>query len=278
MVDGRQNNNLGIIIQARMKSERLPGKVLRKLHILNGPTILEQICIEVSKLNGVIIVATSIDSSNDLIESFCKDNNIICFRGSEEDVLSRYVTIQKKFNFEQIIRLTADNPFIDSNIIEEVLSVHKSGNFDYSISKGLPLGMNIEIVNGNSLIDSQEYVEFESDREHVTPVLKRSVKYRKGEMKYDLNLDNIRVTIDTNQDYLVAVLLSEISLKYNINGLNLIQLGVDKFPWLFDVNRSIIQKNSKLSVKEEVNDAINLLLKFDYKQSALFLERINDGK
>src|SRR5690606_8594696 len=257
-------NKLGIIIQARMKSERLPGKVLRKLQIDEGDTILGQIINSAAKLNGVIVVATSTDESNFPILDFCNSKNILCFKGDEENVLGRFTSIQSIYEFDNIIRLTADNPFIDYQVINEVLDYHVNNDFDYTISKGLPLGMNIEIMKGKSLMESENLIEFESDKEHVTPILRRNSKFKNSEYIFNLGLHELRVTVDTIQDYMVACLLYNISYQKNISGIDSMKYVKINHEWIFEPNKNIIQKNSHSNKTQEFKDAVILLSKFDF--------------
>ena len=108
------------IIQARMGSTRLPGKVLRDLH---GKKILEIIIERVSMSDYIdqIAVATSIESQDDLIEAWCDSKHLACFRGSEDDVLDRFYKTASYYNGELIVRITADDPLKDSKIIDEPL-------------------------------------------------------------------------------------------------------------------------------------------------------------
>lgn len=266
-------NKLGIIIQARMKSERLPGKVLRKLQIDEGDTILGQIINSAAKLNGVIVVATSTDESNFPILDFCNSKNILCFKGDEENVLGRFTSIQSIYEFDNIIRLTADNPFIDYQVINEVLDYHVNNDFDYTISKGLPLGMNIEIMKGKSLMESENLIEFESDKEHVTPILRRNSKFKNSEYIFNLGLHELRVTVDTIQDYMVACLLYNISYQKNISGIDLMKYVKINHEWIFEANKNIIQKNSQSNKTQEFKDAVILLRKYDFFKSADFIEK-----
>ena len=275
---GRQNNKIGIIIQARMESTRLPGKVLRNLNLNDHKSILDVIINESKLVTKSVNVATSISASNFPILDFCKKAEVECYSGDENDVLSRFVTIQNHSHYDHIVRLTADNPFIDSKIILKALDYHIEGNYDYTSTSGLPLGMNIEIFKGESLLKSVDMVLSDSDKEHVTPVLKRSVEFNKGVVAFTDKYENIRVTVDTVQDYMVAILLNQISDLHNIKGLDLIEFVYNNDPWIFKGNSQIFQKNSKESLNEEISEASKLLNSLDYFRSAtILIDKINHG-
>src|SRR5690606_35423026 len=135
-------------------SQRLQGKVLMPLPFPDGKPILTHIVDVLEPLEGDIIVATSRNKENDKIETFCQTNGIGCLRGDEDNVLSRFLAIQEVYAFSHIVRLTADNPFIDSTVIQDVIDFHIAEDNDYTCSKGLPLGMNIEVFKGSAIADS----------------------------------------------------------------------------------------------------------------------------
>src|SRR5437870_4119866 len=118
------------IIQARMTSSRLYGKVLADIA---GEPMLSHVLHRVQRARGVdqAIIATSSDSSDDPIETFCATRGIYCFRGSLEDVLDRYYNAARSCSAKAVVRITADCPLIDPDVIDQVLSVFSSGNYDY---------------------------------------------------------------------------------------------------------------------------------------------------
>ena len=125
MVDGRYND-IGFIIQARLGSTRLPNKVLKPLPFDGEKPVLKVIIDEVLRISKFsnIIVATSKSTINDKLEGFCKSIGVEAYRGDEENVLSRFNTIIKNKSFKHVVRLTGDNPFIDSSLLKESLDYH----------------------------------------------------------------------------------------------------------------------------------------------------------
>ena len=104
--------DVGIIIQARMGSSRLPGKILMDYE---GNTLLGHIISRLERLDypAEKVIATSVLPKDDVVEGFCQKSGVICFRGSEENVLERYFECARKYGFSQIVRMTGDNPFPD---------------------------------------------------------------------------------------------------------------------------------------------------------------------
>ena len=122
--------NIGIIIQARMGSTRLPGKILKPFY--GGKTLLETLLENLHKVNGVkVIVATSVNKNNDQLESFLRERNELVYRGSENDVLDRFIKAAEENNVEGIVRICSDNPFMDWHGVAKLVEKAKSSDADY---------------------------------------------------------------------------------------------------------------------------------------------------
>lgn len=248
MVDGQLNKKIGFVIQARLKSTRLPGKVLMPIPLDAEKCILERIIESIYRISDFdydIIVATSKNKENDLIESFCMSNDLSCFRGDEEDVLSRFVEISESEQFDTIIRLTGDNPIVDTKILTQEIIGHINGNYDYTYTKGLPLGMNFEIINSSCFKDLKRMKLSISEKEHVTLYFRNNpdrFKIHLSEVEIGGNFENLRTTIDYPSDFLTVSAIIAIGLKYEVNGVDLIKLCYKDFSWIFDGNINNIQK------------------------------------
>ncbi|SDR69611.1 hypothetical protein [Gramella sp. MAR_2010_147] len=249
MVDGRLNNKkIGFIIQARLKSTRLPGKVLMPIPLDSNKSILYRIIESLKGYNDSnyqIIVATSINHENDLIEDFCNSEDITCFRGEEEDVLSRFIEINNSYDFDAIVRLTGDNPIIDIKILAEEINHHLKEEFDYSYSQGLPLGMNFEIINPSRLADLAGKNLSMPEKEHVTLFFRNNkIDYsiNSPELNFDLEIQKLRLTIDYPSDYLTLSALIAVGLKENIAGINLVKYCLKNYAWIFQGNINNVQK------------------------------------
>lgn len=202
------------IIQARTSSSRLRNKVLFNL---NGKTLLGQVIESAKsiKKSDEVWVATSINYEDDVIEFICKENNVNCFRGSLNDVRSRFELISKKTNADILVRVTADNPFTEPSYVDQMINYIKSDrDVDYvCMKKSMILeGTGAEIFTSISLSKSIEMSNHESDVEHVTPFiinnnLFKSVYLKPNNIKLISNKP-YSLSVDTIDDYLriVAVL------------------------------------------------------------------------
>lgn len=122
--------NIGIIIQARLGSTRLPRKILREFY--NGKTLLETVINNLQRSGDAkIIVATSVNPNNDELVAFLKERNIIVFRGSEDDVLSRFIGAAEANKVDGIVRICSDNPFLDWHGVSELIEKAKTSDADY---------------------------------------------------------------------------------------------------------------------------------------------------
>lgn len=197
-------NSVGIIIQARMGSSRLPGKVMKKV---GTKILLEQILTRVNSLlyPVYVVVATSLESRDSIIADYCDINNYDCFRGDELDVLARYYACAKKYGFTHVVRLTADNPLTDIAELDRLIELHIRDENDYTHSFGrLPLGVGAEIFTLEALERSYHEGHKGNHREHVNEYIQENPdKFRIGEL--DIPTAKIapttRLTIDTPEDY-----------------------------------------------------------------------------
>jgi spore coat polysaccharide biosynthesis protein SpsF len=169
---------IGVIIEARMSSTRLPGKVLMKV---NNKSMLQLIIdrVNVIKKIDTTIVATTINKKDDEIIDWCKLKKIKFFRGSEDNVLNRVYKAAKKFRLRTIILITGDCPLIDHNIISQVLNIYLNNNADYvsnSHIRTYPDGMDVQIFNYKSLSKSNILAKNKIEKEHVTLNIRRNPK------------------------------------------------------------------------------------------------------
>lgn len=197
-------NKLGIILQARMSSERLPGKILKKI---GYHSILEEIVFRVSllKIDVKFIIATSILQENNVIEDFCKDKGILFFRGSENNVLKRYYLCAKKYNLQHIVRLTADNPFLDIEELYNLIELHFDSGADYSHSfDSLPIGVGAEVMTLNTLEKSFKNATKSKHFEHVNEYIldnKDLFNISYLNVSIDKRKQDVSLTVDTSDDY-----------------------------------------------------------------------------
>ncbi len=193
------------IIQARLGSKRLPGKVLMPLC---GDPLLVQIIRRVSRAKHLdqIVVATSSNAEDDAIENICMDLSIACYRGSEQDVLQRFLDVVRIYRADIIVRLTGDNPMVDGELIDYVVegyctmepSVVYANNID---EDGFPYGLYVEIIDAETLRQSSDECA-EDHREHVTSHIRQNPgAYSQAVIVAPGEFPTGSLTIDTPEDY-----------------------------------------------------------------------------
>jgi spore coat polysaccharide biosynthesis protein SpsF len=196
---------IAAIIQARMGSTRLPGKVLIKIC---GKTVLEHVVDRVgqSKMINDIIIATTTNIKDDVIEAEADRLGVKVFRGSEEDVLSRYYEAAVKFEADIIIRITSDCPLIDPRIVDKMIGryLEKKGEIDYlsnTVDRTFPRGLDAEIFAFEILKRANYEAKDLAEREHVTPYIWRNPGlFRNEHYINQTDHSNYRWTLDTKED------------------------------------------------------------------------------
>ncbi len=197
----------GIILQARTSSTRLPGKVLRRLP--NNLTVLETIVERLKKSKKIdeIIVATSKNKNDDIIENLCLEKKYDVFRGDEHDVLGRFYNTAKSKGLNYVIRCNADCPLIDYKILDKVIETFLAEDCDYCsniLLPSYPVGMHTEVFSFEALEKAFQNASSELEREHVTPYIYRNPEiFKLKNVKYKKNLSNIRLTLDYEEDFRV---------------------------------------------------------------------------
>lgn len=197
------------ILQARMGSTRLPGKVLMTVA---GQPLLQFECERVLKAKKVdkLIIATSTDPLDDAIEAFAQANRIDCFRGSPDDVLSRYYHCAQDFKAQNsvddlnIIRITGDCPIIDPTVIDEVITFFEQNDCHYAsntLDPTYPDGMDIEICTFESLKEAFHSATYKSDREHVTLWIKNHDAFKRLNYTARTDFSHLRMTVDEDHDF-----------------------------------------------------------------------------
>jgi spore coat polysaccharide biosynthesis protein SpsF len=192
------------IVQARISSTRFPAKVIQP--ILGQPMLLKQLeRIQHSKTINKIIVATSTEATDDLIEHLCQSNKIECFRGNLNDVLDRYYQAATRYQPDHIVRLTGDCPLTDPHIIDQVINHHLNGHYDYTsntLDPTFPDGLDVEVMTYASLKQAWQHAVLPSYREHVTRFFyTQPTQFKLGTVKNDTNLSHLRWTVDEPIDF-----------------------------------------------------------------------------
>jgi len=161
---------IGAIIQARMTSNRLIGKVLRNLC---GKPMLQYLLESTVHCEGIenLIVATSTESTDDPIYQFCKTYGVSCKRGSLEDVAGRFAEIIQDLNLDTFVRISGDSPLLDYRLISRAVENFKKGNYDIStnvLKRTFPKGQSVEVIRALTFLNAYPLMSSVYEREHVT--------------------------------------------------------------------------------------------------------------
>lgn len=242
---------IGIIVQARMGSTRLSGKVLKKV---GDKTILNHVIQRLKQCKNAdeIIVATTVLNRDDAIEKEAILSGARVFRGSESDVLERYYMAAKANALDAVIRVTSDCPLIDPQILDEMISYYTKHEFEIVTNVGneisnrtYPRGLDVEIFSFKSLEKAYYHADEDYHREHVTPYL-----YEETEKVYffknPVDYSNYRWTVDTEEDFYLITKIYDALYKgeHNFYLKDIISL-FERQPELNAINAHIEQKKIK---------------------------------
>jgi spore coat polysaccharide biosynthesis protein SpsF len=192
-----------LIVQARMTSTRLPGKVMKQ--VLGKPLLFYLIERLKRVKDALIVIATTVNDEDLPIVDLSREMGIQVFRGSEEDVLSRYAQAAKKYGGDIIVRITADCPLIDPQIIDECILKLIQTDCDYvsnTHQRTYPKGMDVEAMKEFVLRSVNSLAVEPYDKEHVTSYIQNHPeKFKISQITMAPNLSNMRLTVDTEEDF-----------------------------------------------------------------------------
>jgi spore coat polysaccharide biosynthesis protein SpsF len=241
------------IIQARMGSTRLPGKVMMKVDKTN--TILSHVINQLknSKKIDKIIIATTDLQEDDVIVNHAKILKTNLFRGNAVDVLDRYYQCAKKFSSKIIVRITADNPLIDPNIVDDIINQFLKNSSDYITNanpRTYPYGTEVEVFSFQALEKASNNAKKPSEREHVTPYFHNNKEeFKMSNIKFTENLSYLRWTVDRENDLkFVRKIISEIKSR-PILMTDIIKL-ISQDPAITSINNTNIPNNEYLKSLE----------------------------
>lgn len=188
------------VIQARLNSSRLPAKVMLDL---GGKPLLGRVLesVEQSTRMDQIIVATSVEASDDIIADYCANIGVACFRGELNNVLSRFYHAAQQHQAENIVRITADNPLTSPVLIDWLIDQFEAQWADYVFCTGQPYGAGAEVFKFSALEEAYRQASDEGDLEHVTPYIRRNLNSLDLEVDQSYQNAQVRVTVDTLDDY-----------------------------------------------------------------------------
>ena len=192
-----------------MGSSRLPGKVLLPL---GGRPILTYLVerLYLTRTVDEVVVATTVHPPDDIIVEECRRHDVACFRGSEHDVLGRYLAAATVSGADIVVRVTADNPFTDPASIDRVVGHIVDNGLEYALEDGLPVGTTGEAMTARLLGRMVELADRAGEPrwcEHVTLYAKENLEEARGEFlrpRPATNRPEIRLTVDELPDYFMA--------------------------------------------------------------------------
>jgi spore coat polysaccharide biosynthesis protein SpsF len=234
------------IIQARMSSTRLPGKVMMQI---TNKTLLELCYRRLSHSRRVDkwIIATTENSADDVIEKFCVDHQIAFFRGSEEDVLDRYyqATLSLFPNCKTVVRICCDNPTHDGEVVDFCIAEFEKYGLDYFSNGNEPPhysqdGITAEVFTFEALEEAWKKSNLTSEREHVTPYIKKSPLFKKGWRKFNDEF-NFKLSVDNHNDFLINKVIFETLGEY---------FSIKDIINLMSENKAISQINANSIINE----------------------------
>ena len=198
-------NTIAILHAARSGSKRLPNKHFLKIH--KNLNIIDICILRLKKVTLVnkIFLCTTKKNIDDKFKKICRHHNIGLYRGSTSNVSKRLIDCAKANSIKTIVRITADCPIIDPNLIDKCIKLHYMKNSDYTsniLKFSFPDGLDVEVFTLISLIKSQKLSKTNYNKEHVTPFIKRSKKFKKFSYKNLVDYSNRRWTLDYLKDYL----------------------------------------------------------------------------
>ena len=238
------------IIQARMGSTRLPGKVLK---VVAGRTILDRMVERVQKAKRVdeTIVATTIDASDEAIVDSCNKAGIACYRGSLQDVLDRYYQAAVLHKADIVVRLTGDCPLIDPDLIDAVVDALENEKADFAcnrlpppLMRTYPIGLDVEACTFAALKRAWSEATEKHEREHVLPYLYDVPgRFKVVQLNHKEDLGKMRWTLDTPED---LVLLEQVYARFggrnDFSWLDVLELFTNE-PQLAEVNSQVHHKS-----------------------------------
>lgn len=235
------------IVQARMGSSRLPGKVMKEI---NGVPMIQILLerLKLSKKIDEIVVATTESKKDQEMVDYLLSNNFLCERGSEKNVLQRFIDVSNKYNADYIVRITGDCPLIDPALVDIVISELIKTKADYctnTMPPTFPDGLDVEVFSAVQLEQAQDLCVDNSDIEHVTPSIRRREDIRKKNIENPEDLSSLRWTVDELSDFEVVTSI-----------FNFFHPRID-FSWqeimeIYESNKDIFKKNDSIKRNEGI--------------------------
>ena len=229
------------IVQARMGSTRLPGKVLKEI---NGEKLIEILFNRLSLSSKIdkIILATSENLENGGLTEVVQNMGYDVFRGNEIDVLDRYFHAAKLFGADTIVRISGDCPIIDPQLVDEVIRLYQENHLDYASNTDPPTfpdGLDTEVFSFSALKMAYEKANSSYDREHVTPFIRTNKEFKHKNYLHDIDFSDERWTVDEADDLkVIQKIINHFSPNLYFTWKDVLELKKNK-PNYFKANQNI---------------------------------------
>lgn len=263
-----------VVIQARMGSSRLPGKVLMDLE---GKSVIQRVyerACRILKIDDVVI-ATTLDRKDDILVEFCNNYNMKVFRGSETDVLDRYYRAAKQYKADAIVRITGDCPLIDPFEVDKVVDMFLNGSLDYVSNTQppmLPDGLDASIGSLSAYKKSWKEARLKSEREHVTQYIRKHPEiFKIGSIRYKKDLSHLRWTIDEAQDYdFVLAIYKRLAERKLFGHLAEVLTLIEEDSQLSKINISFERDEG---LKRSLSNDTQIKVRRDFRKSTILLQK-----
>lgn len=240
--------NIVTVIQARMSSTRLPGKVMKS--VINRPLLslmLERV--QRARLAGTIVVATTQNRDDDIIAELCRNDNINCFRGHSTDLLERHFKAALMYDADVILKIPSDCPLIDPDIIDRIIELFIKNQNRYDYLSNLhpatyPDGNDVEVFSFRTLYRAYKEADKDFEREHTTPYMwNADKKFKTGNVEWETGLNyslSHRFVLDYTEDLeFIRRIYEELYSSNPCFGLDDILRLLDNKPGLKTINRHL---------------------------------------
>ena len=242
-------NRTVAIIQGRMNSSRLPGKILQDI---GGCPMLMRVVERARLAQAVdeVVFATTTDPTDDPVEAFCRRQGIPIYRGSLHDVLDRFYQAARLFQAETVVRLTADCPLLDPVLLDQTVDLFRRSGADFAanrlpppLKRTYPIGLDVEVCSFSALERAWKEATALHDREHVLPYLYEvDGRFKIVVMHYERDYGSLRWTVDTPEDLeLVRQVYARLGDRQNFGWLDVLAI-FEKEPELARINAQVGHK------------------------------------
>ncbi|MGD2118684.1 MAG: glycosyltransferase family protein [Chromatiales bacterium] len=241
------------IVQARMSSSRLRGKVLKPL---GEKLVLEHVVMRLSRAEMIdeIVVATTVDAEDDVLVDWCKKKRISFFRGQRDNVLARFYECAVETHADAIVRVTSDNPLLDPAVVDRTIRLFKKSGADYAANnlvKSFPHGLDVEVISFAALSQSWREAGEGFELEHVTQFVRhRPERFKLVNLKADADHHDIRITLDEPDDYQLIRLIYRL-LGDAADYRSIVDLFAD-FPVLHSINSEAGKSHAEYNQSQKI--------------------------